>query len=143
MTPQNPTTPRLTALMADAVTVADLRQGRVDRTGSASPLRNDMLSLLEGGEQALEQAQAALKFTASQADSGSCYAQNEVRLLVPVPRPRSIRDCIIVEQVGKGGALRWNFHKYLLDGEGGLVDMWPAALDPLATEVTETIEGLL
>ncbi|NJN46941.1 MAG: fumarylacetoacetate hydrolase family protein [Candidatus Competibacteraceae bacterium] len=95
---ENPTAPRLGALMADGETVADLQQGHSDRTGSASPQLNDMLSLLEGGEQALEQAHTALEFIASQAGSESRYAQNQVRLLAPVPRPRSIRDCISFEK---------------------------------------------
>jgi glutathione peroxidase len=49
----------------------------------------------------------------------------------------------ICEQAGEGAAPRWNFHKYLLDGNGNLVDMWPSAVDPLAAEITEAIEDLL
>ncbi len=49
----------------------------------------------------------------------------------------------IHEQLGEGGAPRWNFHKYLLDGEGNLADMWPSAVDPLDAEITEAVEALL
>jgi hypothetical protein len=87
MTPQNPTTPRLAALMANGVTVADLQQGHVDRTGSASPLLNDMLSLLGGGEQALEQARVTLKCTASQA-----IREAAMRKMKSICRPHGARD---------------------------------------------------
>ena len=49
----------------------------------------------------------------------------------------------IVEQVGEEGAPRWNFHKYLLDKEGTLVDLWPSRVEPLSKEITQEIEALL
>ncbi|MEE4376319.1 MAG: glutathione peroxidase [Candidatus Competibacteraceae bacterium] len=49
----------------------------------------------------------------------------------------------IVEQVGEDGAPRWNFHKYLIDGDGNLVAMWPARIEPLTEEITAAIEELL
>jgi glutathione peroxidase len=49
----------------------------------------------------------------------------------------------LVEQVGEDGAPRWNFHKYLLDADGNLVDMWPSRVAPLADEITTVIEALL
>jgi glutathione peroxidase len=49
----------------------------------------------------------------------------------------------LVEQVGEDGAPRWNFHKYLIDANGHLVDMWPSRIEPLAGEITEAIEGVL
>lgn len=49
----------------------------------------------------------------------------------------------IFEQVGEAGAPRWNFHKYLLDGNGHLVDTWPSKVDPLDADIIGTIEALL
>ncbi|MCP5419558.1 MAG: glutathione peroxidase [Gammaproteobacteria bacterium] len=49
----------------------------------------------------------------------------------------------IVEQVGEDAAPRWNFHKYLIDADGHLVDMWPSKVEPLAREITDAIDGLL
>jgi glutathione peroxidase len=45
--------------------------------------------------------------------------------------------------LGEAGAPRWNFHKYLLDGEGELAGMWPSAVTPLAPEITDAIEAVL
>ena len=49
----------------------------------------------------------------------------------------------IVEQVGEAGMPRWNFHKYLLDKEGNLVDLWPSRVEPLSKEITQAVEALL
>ncbi len=49
----------------------------------------------------------------------------------------------LVEQLGEAGAPRWNFHKYLLDKEGNLVDLWPSRVEPLSKEITQAVEALL
>lgn len=49
----------------------------------------------------------------------------------------------IVEQTGEAGAPRWNFHKYLLDAEGNLIDMWPSRVEPLSEEIVAAIEAVL
>lgn len=49
----------------------------------------------------------------------------------------------IVEQTGEAGAPRWNFHKYLLDAEGNLIDMWPSRVEPLSEEIVSAIEAVL
>ena len=49
----------------------------------------------------------------------------------------------IVEQTGEAGEPRWNFHKYLIDREGNLVDVWPSRVEPLSNEVVAAIEALL
>jgi 2-keto-4-pentenoate hydratase/2-oxohepta-3-ene-1,7-dioic acid hydratase in catechol pathway len=76
--------PHLGALTADE-TVVDL-------TATGSPLLRDSLSFLDGGEAAREAADRAL----DSASDGHRLA--EVDLLAPVPRPRSIRDCMVFEQ---------------------------------------------
>jgi len=92
------TSPRLGALMADCEHVADLQLSLFRATGSASPMLNDMLSLLDGGEHALDQAWRALEYSEQQEDPACVYALEQLQLLAPVPRPRSIRDCICFEK---------------------------------------------
>ena len=49
----------------------------------------------------------------------------------------------IADEFGEGVVPRWNFHKYLIDGEGNLVGAWPSKVDPLSEEVVSAIEGVL
>ncbi|MCC7271350.1 MAG: glutathione peroxidase [Alphaproteobacteria bacterium] len=49
----------------------------------------------------------------------------------------------IAAEAGEGAAPRWNFHKYLLDGEGRLVGAWPSRVRPGSAEITAEIEKLL
>ena len=45
--------------------------------------------------------------------------------------------------MGARSAPRWNFHKYLLDGDGRLVAAWGTGVEPLSREITTAVEGLL
>lgn len=49
----------------------------------------------------------------------------------------------IAESVGEDAAPRWNFHKYLVDGDGELVAVWPSKVEPLSELVTEAVEASL
>ena len=49
----------------------------------------------------------------------------------------------IEEEFGEAATPRWNFHKYLLDGDGELIGMWPAEVEPLADELIESVEAAL
>lgn len=49
----------------------------------------------------------------------------------------------IAAELGEGGAPRWNFHKYLIAGDGSLAGAWPSAVSPLAQEIVQEIEPLL
>jgi len=49
----------------------------------------------------------------------------------------------IAQQVGEAGVPRWNFHKYLIDKEGDLADLWPSRVEPLSEEITQAVEALL
>ena len=49
----------------------------------------------------------------------------------------------IAEQLGEAGMPRWNFHKYLIDKEGNLADLWPSRVEPLSMEITQAVEALL
>jgi len=49
----------------------------------------------------------------------------------------------IAESIGEDAAPRWNFHKYLVGGDGELVAMWPSKVEPQSTTVTDAIEAAL
>lgn len=49
----------------------------------------------------------------------------------------------IAAQLGEDMAPRWNFHKYLLDGDGELTGTWPSRVEPLSGEVVGAIEAAL
>lgn len=97
-TAKTPAAARLGALLPDGNTVADLQQGGMAMTGAGQPFLNDMLGLLDGGEPALEQARRTLEFIADQQPPDSAYPLDRITLLAPVPRPRSIRDCMAFEK---------------------------------------------
>ena len=46
----------------------------------------------------------------------------------------------IAAELGEGGAPRWNFHKYLVDGAGHLVGAWPSAIKPTSSEIIAALE---
>lgn len=47
------------------------------------------------------------------------------------------------EVMGARSAPRWNFHKYLIDGEGRLVAAFGTGVEPLSAQITAAVEGLL
>lgn len=49
----------------------------------------------------------------------------------------------VVSELGEDAAPRWNFHKYLIDGEGALAEAWPSKVDPGSKTVSEAVERLL
>lgn len=49
----------------------------------------------------------------------------------------------IAAELGEAGVPRWNFHKYLIDGDGALVATWPSRVKPTDTEVTAAIDQAL
>ena len=90
--------PRLGALLGDERTVADLQAGAVAQVGAAAPSLADMLGFLDAGAAARDRAQAVVEFIASQRPPGATYRLDDLTLLAPVPRPRSIRDCMAFER---------------------------------------------
>ena len=46
----------------------------------------------------------------------------------------------IADEVGEAGAPRWNFHKYLIDKHGALVETWPSQVTPLSETVIQAVE---
>lgn len=47
------------------------------------------------------------------------------------------------DELGGGAGPSWNFHKYLIDGDGAAVAAWPSSVEPDSAAVTEAIETLL
>lgn len=43
----------------------------------------------------------------------------------------------------EGVVPRWNFHKVLIDRDGDIAGSWPAAVNPLAPEITGAVEAAL
>lgn len=73
---------RLGRLLDDGETVVDL-------TGGGDPRLASMLAYLEGGEAAREAAERT---------AAPVRRLDEVRLLAPLPRPESVRDCMVFER---------------------------------------------
>jgi 2-keto-4-pentenoate hydratase/2-oxohepta-3-ene-1,7-dioic acid hydratase in catechol pathway len=57
-----------------------------------------MLAFLDGGPAAREQAERMVEFALAQQPPNCLLPLDSLRLLAPVPRPRSIRDCLAFEQ---------------------------------------------
>ena len=49
----------------------------------------------------------------------------------------------IAAELGDAGVPRWNFHKYLIDGNGEIAGAWPSRVTPLSKDITGAIEGAL
>ena len=49
----------------------------------------------------------------------------------------------IAAELGEDAVPKWNFHKFLLGGDGELVESWPSRVDPLAPPVVQAIEAAL
>lgn len=47
------------------------------------------------------------------------------------------------ETLGADNAPKWNFHKYLVGPEGGLVTAFPSAVEPMSAEVRRAVEAAL
>ncbi len=66
-----------------------------------------MLGLLDGGKEALQEAQTALN-SLKGSPAGIVWDAAKVRLKAPLPRPRSLRDFFAFEDHAKAGAKRRN-----------------------------------
>ena len=49
----------------------------------------------------------------------------------------------VVEVAGEGAAPKWNFHKYLIAGDGTLLNMFPSQVSPLDDALIQEIEAVL
>ena len=88
---------RVGALHPDGATLVDLRAAALP-CGVEEAHFVDMLAFLDAGPAARDAAEKTVEFAAAQRPPGVVRPLAEVRLLAPVPRPRSIRDCMAFEQ---------------------------------------------
>jgi len=86
---------RLGVLLPAGDSVAALQEGCLALQGTSSPFLADMLSLLDGGAVALAEARRVMEFITVQQPPACVYPLAQVKLMAPVPRPRSIRDCMV------------------------------------------------
>ncbi len=49
----------------------------------------------------------------------------------------------VVAELGEGAAPRWNFHKYLIGGDGLLAGTWPSSVTPQSKDITAAIDAAL
>ncbi len=49
----------------------------------------------------------------------------------------------IADELGEAGVPKWNFHKYLIDGEGALAGVWGSRVEPLSDEIAAAVENAL
>jgi 2-keto-4-pentenoate hydratase/2-oxohepta-3-ene-1,7-dioic acid hydratase in catechol pathway len=86
------------ALVDGERNIAVLQTGAEAMDSSPSPFFVDMLSFLQGGKKALDKAYVVMEYIASQSPPESVVALDAVKLLAPVPKPESMRDCASFEQ---------------------------------------------
>jgi len=90
--------PRIGALVDDGRTIVILQAGAEAMSGATSLFFTDMLAFLNGGAAARDHAMAVVDYVTGQKPPDAFVNVNAVRLLAPVPRPESIRDCMAFEQ---------------------------------------------
>ena len=49
----------------------------------------------------------------------------------------------VADALGAAAAPKWNFHKYLFDPAGELIEIWPSQVDPLSEEIKTVIDAAL
>lgn len=86
-------------VLRDADTmIIDLQAAARAKEHVESPYFANMLVFLAGDVSAREKAQAVVEYAEGQRPPGIIIPSRSVRLLAPVPRPESIRDCLCFEQ---------------------------------------------
>ncbi len=46
----------------------------------------------------------------------------------------------MIDELGGAAKPKWNFHKYLFDASGELVELWPPKVEPLSEEIKAGLE---
>jgi len=86
------------ALTGDGATVVALMAGAQAIDGTEPACFESMLSFLRGGPRAIDEAMRVVEFVSAQHPPSTEMPISSVRLLAPVPRPESMRDCMCFEQ---------------------------------------------
>lgn len=72
----------------------DLQSAHQRANGTTSPWLSSMLDLIDSGDAGLALARGLVEIW----PESSCRSLSDVRLLAPIPEPRSIRDCLVFEE---------------------------------------------
>lgn len=90
--------PVLGALADDGISVVALQSGLVSIAGSGSRFFTDAIAFLDGGNESVDLAHKTIEFVIGQKLPDSIFRLQDIRLMAPVPVPRSIRDCMAFEK---------------------------------------------
>ena len=90
--------PRIGALDRSAQHLVDLQAVATARDARPHESLQDMLALLGAGQDGMQLARGLLEFAERSGQSDWQFPLSSVRLLAPVPVPRSLRDCMVFEQ---------------------------------------------
>lgn len=85
--------PRAGALVDDGSAVVDLAAAHRDMFGDDAADLAQVLTIVEGGDNALDRAYETLKRNPAE----QTYRRADVKLLAPIPRPPQMRDCLCFE----------------------------------------------
>ncbi|MEP3247654.1 MAG: fumarylacetoacetate hydrolase family protein [Sneathiella sp.] len=91
-------TQKLGAMTSDESHVIDVQAAEIATKGAAYSAFQTMLSLIEGGEEALDKLRHLVEKGTSGEISAACLPMNEVKLLAPVPVPVQMRDGMCFEK---------------------------------------------
>ncbi len=94
--PSNPV-PLVGALTDDGVNIVSLERSAQALKKNEAGCFRDMISFLNGAEQARDAAMETMDFALSENAPGMIVPYHDAVLLSPVPRPESIRDCMAFE----------------------------------------------
>ncbi len=95
---EHPHSPRLGAVTPDGENLIDLAAAEAAWKGASSACLADMLAWLDAGPAARDLAEQVVEYALSEQPPQTLTPLSAVRLLAPLPRPRSIRDCLAFEQ---------------------------------------------
>ncbi len=96
--PENGRAARLGALLSDGSTLADLAGAAKAAEGRAPAYLSDAIRLMEAGERGMDHARLCLAFAERERPPDVVRGVSSARLLAPVPRPRTLRDCLAFEE---------------------------------------------
>jgi 2-keto-4-pentenoate hydratase/2-oxohepta-3-ene-1,7-dioic acid hydratase in catechol pathway len=95
--PHDSAAPRFGAVLQDGQSILDLQDAAIHH-GLPDEAFCDILAYLDAGESALSLASELLDRSRKHSAEHTVHRLSEVQFLAPLPRPRSIRDCLAFEQ---------------------------------------------
>lgn len=90
--------PRIGILIDNDSNVIDLQASHQILLNNPCPYFQDMLTFLDGGEKSVNIAEKIQYYITAQHPPKTIYSLHDITLLSPVPRPRSLRSCIVLEK---------------------------------------------